>query len=225
MSYLAQFPAVPQRPENIPGNDGYALYREPGFANEQRVYKIHCTNIASSKGNNKDSEFRVQMNWNFPSVKLGANNYVLELDRVRLKIQYNNTKSINFAANPRYKCSIRGLSQSLHYDATKNMSYSDMDHDVYLNDMSGYLEPYNVLLPNRSVVCDYTATHTSPPHFIVLEQDSMNLNFEIIEAEGDLLATGTEGDFSDMIVEREFHFTVHPNPLKSAMFNYQKEPW
>ena len=119
----------------IPGNDGYVLTRRPGFMNEAKVYRIKC--MATTTGDSAS----VRLSLNYPNIKLGCNNYVLDLERMRVTYQYNNANVTGtFYTNPGYTAVIKGATPVLEcaVDTTTKACncYSNMDYTIHLNQSS-----------------------------------------------------------------------------------------
>ena len=81
MSLLNQFPAAPKRGRVIPGNDGYDVNIEPGYKYAQDVIKCAVT----VKGRNAYAPTTSFVNFSYPTIKLGANQYMIDLERVDVK--------------------------------------------------------------------------------------------------------------------------------------------
>lgn len=226
MSTLEQFPVIPKRPRPIPGNEGYVLYRQPGFANEAKVYRIRCT--ATTSG---DSAV-VRLNLNYPQIKLGCNNYVLDLERMRFTYQYNNLSVTGtFYINPGYTAVVKGVTPVLEcvVDATTKACncYNSMDYSFFLNQSSVWGR--STVGGIVTTIVTYSKTNEGNGNIdtsIPIEKDCLNMEFDIEDIDLIKNTTFAPGkSISDVTVRREYFFVVRPNPLKSPMFEFSEQPW
>lgn len=242
MASLEQFPVAPKRPRNAPGNDGYYLHREPGYANEQKVYRIVCE-VGSTNGNNTDGQQPLMFNWNYPAVKLGFDNYVLDLERVNITYSYDVEDVTGIAVNGAYSCTARGVGQTMRVDKNGKCKI-DMDHQFFLPTLTLFKHPLDGDI--QKITATYsksTSTNSSVETSINIEKDNLTMQFDISDANLFRISGGTgeyidmnnllidandqvvAGQLSDVTVEREYHFIVRPNPLKSSMFEHDHAAW
>jgi hypothetical protein len=208
MSELTQFPQVPKRPRNAPGNDGYVLYRRPGFAEEQTCHRIRYEAPISGLSP------IVRVNLNYPHIKLGANNYVLDIERVVVTYRdlgdvFNVTSNALSATDFR-KCLLldcKGLSNTLLSDSSSHReeSYYQFDFPV----ASGFFnDPNTIYTFLRPEALDVHA------YGLPISKDDLTLSFDLhinqfVTGDANVKWGGTA----------VFSLVVRPNPCKATYFD------
>lgn len=175
MAELVQIDDAPERQEEIPGNLGYALVREPTFAEEQRCYVVSVRVPNTRRA--MDGE-RVLLN--FPGVKLGAGNYVITLIRAVLDIRATFVDSFyhDFGILSRsYSLRIQGLDDVMESDTRSNSTYTDTC-TLFLPDSSEYSGGSTSTLARRRLTYfsrkdDPFQTNTTS---VIIPRDILNLS-------------------------------------------------
>lgn len=211
MSLLAQIPSAPKRPRDAPGSDGYVLYRRPGFANEQRCYRI-VVQTKSTTINEETATRRVHID--FPDIKLGSGMYVLDLDR--LDIMYTGTNlQNNITFRTTHACVVLGYGETLHVDAAGKTS-REPEHNFLLFGSN----TYNVTTDNTKRLITYNSGAGRRPsavddHAAVIQNDMLVLTFEIQDF-GSTFFRATAAGTTNVIESwtRDYHFVVRPNPAR-----------
>lgn len=144
MSYLEQLHPA-KRGRTIPGNHGYDVQIEPGYEGDKKVYYI--TQTATGLCAFGDV---VRCNWNFPHIKLGEHNYVLDLLRCDSCYYINSAVAMNRFAT------MRGVSVSVD---TLNPTFSSIVNTFALPAGGNSSNPVSGSSLTLTVPGDWTLTN------------------------------------------------------------------
>lgn len=208
MSELTQFSRAPKRPRDAPGSDGYNLQINPGFAEEQGCYFLRLalpsvTNPTSSSNN---------VNINFPNIKLGAGNYVLDVERV--VCTYTAATSIDgITTNGTYTATFDGIGHTLDCSAA-NVCTSDMRYTFFFGNSSVYKPSTTRAIVTYSRAFDVTNQYTFS---VPIEKDTLNLSFVINDQNN--YFTNSSATAGTVTCTKEFYMVIRPNPAKYRYFD------
>ncbi len=208
MSELTQFPKAPKRPRDAPGSDGYVLQIQPGFAEEQKCYSLRVTLPAVATPTSTSNT----VNINFPHIKLGAGNYVLDIERV--VCTYTAATNINdITTNGTYVATLDGIGHTLTCSST-NVCTTDMRYTYFFGNGSVYRPTTTQAVVTYSRVFDVMNQHT---YALPIEKDTLNLTFTVNDQDNYFVNTG--GNPGAVTCVKEFFMVVRPNPAKFRYFD------
>ena len=234
MSSLTQFQTLPKRPRNTPGNDGYVLHRQPGFAEEQQCYRVTWqTRYEKDYSNSEPGPITHNVEMSFPNIKLGRNNYVLDLEAVDVKCEFPTASALKYDLETVCMVTISGLGDTHQVIDGKGCgvtsdthmmlpSYSPFTPSATTTRLSPQGGNESISVHNivkRAVYQKTTNTSNSLYEFgCVIPNDALTLSFTVTD---DLI---TKEDYTSLtrlgsvFVDKTYHFVVRPNPSKRSYF-------